>query len=398
MGFQQGLSGLNAAAKNLDVIGNNVANANTAGFKKGVATFGDVFVGSLGGGGGIGTQLTGVNQQFSQGGITVSNNPLDVAINGSGFFRMSNGGEISYSRNGGFLQDRNGFIVNGSGQNLTGFPAVNGVIVSGVLSNLQLPTTDLLPRATANTSVGANLASDAAIILSTFNPADPGTYNFSTTSSSYDSLGQAHTVSLYFNKTAPNVWRVNTYIDGVVANGAGGPTTLTFNSQGGLSTATNLVKSLALTNGAAPLLITLNMNQMTQFGSSFGVNALAQDGYASGQLAGYNIDSAGIILGRYTNGQTQALGQIGLANFANVQGLQPMGDNLWAASASSGVPLMGVPGTASLGLLQSAATEDSNVDLTAELVNMIIAQRIYQANAQSIKTQDALMQTMLNMQ
>ncbi len=404
MSFEQGLSGLNAAGKNLDVIGNNVANANTAGFKAGVAEFGDVFAASLAGGGGtqigIGTQINGVNQQFSQGNITVTSNPLDVAINGKGFYRMSDNGTITYSRNGGFMLDKNGYIVSSGGQNLTGFQALNGSIVPGVLVNLQLSSADLLPKASANAAVGANLSStDPIIAAAGFLPTDPKTYNFSTASSVYDSLGQSHTITYYFNKTAANAWTVNTYVDGASANGAG-PSVLSFDNQGQISKLTpptNLTKTAALTNGAAPLSIAMDFSTMTQFGSAFGVSALSQDGYASGQLSGYNIGADGIILGRYTNGQTQKLGQIALSNFTNPQGLAPLGNSMWAETSGSGVPLTGAPGTASLGVLQSAATEDSNVDLTAELVSMITAQRAYQANAQSIKTQDAVLQTLVSM-
>ena len=404
MSFQQGLSGLNAAAKNLDVIGNNVANSNTAGFKQGVAAFGDVFAASLGGGGGeqvgIGTQITGVNQQFAQGNITVTNNPLDVAINGKGFFRVSGNGAISYTRNGEFMLDKNGYIVSGNGQNLTGFQAVNGAIVPGVLGNLQLSSTDLLPKPSANAAVGVNLAStDPILPTAGFVATSPTSYNFSTASTAYDSLGQSHTMTYYFNKTAANTWDANVYIDGAAANGAG-VSTLTFDTQGALSTTTpptNLLKTAVLTNGAAPLSIPMDYSAMTQFGSGFGVNSLSQDGYASGQLSGYNIGADGIILGRYSNGQAQKLGQVALSNFTNPQGLSPLGDSRWAETANSGVPLTGAPGTASLGALQSAAKEDSNVDLTAELVNMITAQRVYQANAQSIKTQDAVLQTLVNL-
>jgi flagellar hook protein FlgE len=401
MSFQQGLSGLNAAAKNLDVIGNNVANSSTSGFKQGVAAFGDVFAASLGGGSGtdvgIGTQITSVGQQFSQGNITVSNNPLDVAINGKGFFRMSNNGTISYARDGQFQLDKNGFIVGPSGQNLTGFQAVNGAIVPGVLVNLQLSSADLLPNATSSAAVGANLASTDPILPSAgFVAANPSTYNFSTASTAYDSLGQSHTMTYYFNKTAANTWDTNVYIDGAAANGAG-VSTLAFSGSGAFTSGTNLVKTAVLPNGAAPLSITMDYTKMTQFGSGFGVNSLSQDGYASGQLSGYNIGADGIILGRYTNGQSKKLGQVALANFTNQQGLKPLGGSMWAESSDSGVPLTGAPGTASLGSLQSSALEDSNVDLTAELVNMITAQRAYQANAQSIKTQDQVLQTLVNL-
>ncbi len=408
MSFQQGLSGLNGAAKNLDVIGNNVANANTSGFKQGIAIFGDVFAASLGGGGGtqvgIGTQITSVNQQFTQGNISLSNNPLDIAINGQGFYRLSDAGAITYTRNGGFSVNKEGFIVSSSGQNLTGFESRNGAIVPGVLINLQLSSADLLPQASTTASIGANLASTAPVINpAAFAAGNPSTYNFSTASTLYDTLGQAHTMTLYFNKQAANVWHSNVYIDGVDANipvGAGGASVLTFDDQGVLVTATPVDKTVsaaALNNGAAALAITMDFDDVTQFGSGFGVNSLSQNGFASGRLSGYNIGNDGIILGRYTNGQSQQLGQVALSNFVNPQGLSPLGDSMWAESATSGIPLTGSPGSASLGQIQSGAKEDSNVDLTAELVNMIMAQRVYQANAQSIKAQDAVLQTLVNL-
>jgi flagellar hook protein FlgE len=401
MSFQQGLSGLNAAAKNLDVIGNNVANSNTTGFKGAVANFGDVFAASLGGGGatqvGIGTSLSSVAQQFTQGNITVTNNPLDLAINGQGFFRMSGNGAISYSRNGQFSIDKSGNIVDTSGMNLTGFQAIKGTIVPGVLGNLQLSTTDLAPTATSNIKIGANLAStDGLLPIAGFVATNPSTFNFSTATSVIDSLGQSHTMTLYFNKTAANAWAASTYVDGATAD-VGGPTLLAFNSNGTMATAAPLAKAATLTNGAAALAMTMDYTQMTQFGSGFGVNSLEQNGFAAGQLSGYNIGVDGTILGRYNNGQTQTLGQVALANFSNSQGLNPLGESKWAETANSGAALVGAPGSASLGSLQSAAREDSNVDLTAELVNMITAQRVYQANAQSIKTQDAVLQTLVNL-
>jgi flagellar hook protein FlgE len=401
MSFQQGLSGLNAATKNLDVIGNNVANANTSGFKQGVANFGDVYAAWFGGGSGtqigIGTQFTSVAQQFSQGTISASSSPLDVAINGQGFYRMSNNGAISYTRDGSFSLDKDGFIVGTSGQYLTGYQAVNGAIVPSALGNLQLSSADLQPKATSTASVGANLASTDPILPSSgFVATNPKTYNYSTSSTAYDSLGKAHTISLYFNKTAANIWDSNVYIDGTAANGAG-VSTLTFNNNGSYVSATNPIKTATLTNGAAALSITVDYAAMTQFGSVFGVNSLSQNGYAAGQLSGYNVGSDGTILGQYSNGQSSKLGQIALSNFTNPQGLSPAGDSMWVESANSGVALTGTPGSSSLGALQSFAKEESNVDLTAELVNMIAAQRVYQANAQSIKTQDALMQTLVNL-
>lgn len=406
MSFQQGLSGLNAASKNLDVIGNNVANASTVGFKQSQAQFSDVFANSLAGAGGtqvgIGTKVSDVVQQFSQGNITASSNPLDVAINGSGFFRLSDNGAIAYSRNGQFHLDKDGYIVNGSGQQLTGYAAsAAGVINSASPLELKISSSDLLPQATGKMNALVNLDSrNTALTAAGFDINDPATYHDSTSVSVYDSLGNAHTLSLYFVKTNSNTWDVFASSDGTQI-GMGSVGTLAFQTDGTIDAAATTLPfniSVPLTNGAtSPLDFGLDLAGTTQFGSGFGVNALSQDGFTSGHLAGFSIGGDGVILGRYSNGQSKALGQVALANFANPQGLQPLGNNVWAETPESGATLIGAPNTGNLGVLQAGATEDSNVDLTAELVNMIVAQRIYQANAQSIKTQDAVLQTLVNM-
>ena len=397
MSFQQGLSGLDAASQNLDVIGNNVANSNTVGFKQGTVNFADVYAASLGGGTGggvgLGTQVTGVEQQFTQGTITATNNPLDVAINGNGFLRMSSNGAINYSRDGELQLDKNGFLVGPTGNNVTGYLANNGVIVPGVLGNLQLSSANVPPAATAKVEVGANLTSSATPPAVAFDPTNPASYNYSTSTTTYDTLGQSHTMTLYFNNTAANAWNVNAYVDGV----AGGTSTLGFDSSGKFVSASNALVSATPANGASPMSIAMDFSNMTQYGSASGVNSLSQDGYASGQLSGYNIGTDGAILGSYTNGQSKILGQIALVNFANPQGLTPLGGNAFGETAASGAALAGAPGSASLGVLQSSALEGSNVDLTTDLVKLITAQRAYQANAQSIKTQDTVLNTLVNL-
>lgn len=486
MGFQQALSGLNAADKNLQVIGNNVSNSNTVGFKSSTALFSDVFASSLSGGVGsqigIGTNVASVAENLSQGNVTTTNNALDLAINGQGFFRVSNNGTISYSRNGQFKLDKNGFIVNNNGQNLTGYSAVNGAVVAGTVANLKIPTTNFAPKATSSAVIGANLSSASTLpTVAPFNAVDPNTYNFSTPQTIYDSLGQSHSAMFYFVKSAtPNVWNSYTYVDGAFADpaqtaatlatsaqttaqasalaagataaqatavstaaatagallgatpasialaastavtvpvltaaqaaaisaavsalpavGVGVPSTLSFSTGGALvPPATNLNKTIALTNGAAPLAFTVDFSQMTQYGVNSAPNVLSQNGYTSGQLNGYSIGADGTLTGKYSNGQTQALGQVILANFINSQGLQPLGNNQFAESSASGSPLIAAPGSSSFGTIQSAAVEASNVDLTAELVSMITAQRAYQANAQTIKTQDQMMQTIVSL-
>ncbi|GBG15825.1 flagellar hook protein FlgE [Novimethylophilus kurashikiensis] len=422
MGFQQALSGLNVASKDLDVIGHNVANSSTVGFKSGEAQFADVFAASLVGAGaspvGLGAKLATVVQQFTQGNVTTTNNPLDVAINGGGFYRVSNGGAVTYTRNGQFELDKNGFIVTSTGQNLTGYAVTpSGLINTGALTNLQVNTASISPQVTGGATSGAkgiqallNLDSSAPINTSTFDYTDPTTYTKSTSLTVYDTLGSAHTYSMYFVKTASNTWQVNTTLTnpaGVTTDlSAGGTaplTTLTFDTAGVLTAAmpatqATIPDATVLQTGAADLTFPVDFTGTTQFGGSFSVNSLTQDGYGMGQLSGFSISKDGIIQGRYTNGQSKNLGQVVLTSFRNPQGLQPLGDNQWAETSTSGIPLIGTPGSSgSFGALQSSAVEDSNVDLTGELVNMITAQRNYQANAQTIKTQDQVMQTLVNL-
>ena len=419
MSFQQGLSGLNAASKNLDALGNNIANAGTVGFKSSQTEFSDVFANSLSGAGGaqvgIGVQVAAITQQFSQGNVTSTNNPLDVAISGQGFFRLSSQGTVNYSRNGQFKLDNQGFIVNAAGANLTGHPAVNGTISSGTLSNLQIPNANLPPHVSTNIGIGVNLDSRAATVPTTpaFNPLLPSTYTQSTSLTLFDALGGEQNLGIYFSKTASNAWDVY----GTITNPSGTTTTLTgagaagqlgsltFNpASGALATSTvalPVITTAQLGTGAANLAAIsatdFKFIGSTQFGTSFGVNTLTQNGYTSGRPTGFSIGSNGIVLGRYSNGQTLQLGQIALSNFRNPNGLQPLGNNSWAETATSGQPLPGTPGSGSLGVLQSSAVEDSNVDLTKELVEMITAQRSYQANAQTIKTQDQVLQTLVNL-
>lgn len=411
MGFQSGLSGLNTASKNLDVIGNNVANAQVAGFKGSVAQFADVFAASLGGGGasqiGIGTKVQNVAQIFNQGNVTPTNNPLDLAITGRGFFRLERGGSVSYSRNGQFQLDSQGFVVNSQGLNLTGYGVdADGNIVRASSGPLRFNTADIPPNATDDFRATVNLDARALPpVVGVFDPNNTDSFSFSTSGSVFDTLGNAHVLSLYFARTAtPGTWNLHATVNGgPVADvdlgaGAGAPVALGFDTNGQLTTAMPLTVSLDITSGATtPLVFPLDLDGSSQFGTVSSVSRLSQTGFTSGRLTDYNIGKDGVIVGRYSNGQARDLGQVVLADFINPQGLSPLGDNQWAESSSSGLPVVGAPGSGTLGSLQSAAVEDSNVDLTAELVNLINAQRNYQANAQTIKTNDAVLQTLVNL-
>lgn len=422
MGFQHGLSGLNAASTNLDVIGNNIANANTAGFKQSIAQFSDIFANSMEGTDnaqiGIGAKVSSIAQQFGQGNITPTSNPLDIAIQSQGFFRMSDNGAVSYSRNGQFHIDDSGYIVDSSGANLTGYMAdENGDIQAGSIpTNLKFSTSDLAPQATSTFDVGFNLDARKTGVATVFSATDPKTYESTTSGTVIDSLGNSHVLSLFFKKsdTVAKTWTAYATIDGKVTTAglpvgvtiAGNPSqTMVFDDEGVLddSVTPNATSKLdveidfsaidPLFSGKSPQTVKLDLTAATQFGSAFGVNALTQDGYTSGRMSGFTISPDGIILGNYSSGQTKTLAQIVLANFVNPQGLVPIGDGHWAESPASGEPLVGVPKTGNLGSLQSNAIEESNVDITAELVKMISAQRMYQASAKQIETQDQIIQT-----
>lgn len=417
MGFQQGLSGLNVASKSLDVTGNNIANSGTVGFKVGQAQFADVFAASLTGAGstavGLGAKVAAVAQQFTQGNITTTNNPLDLAINGGGFFLLKDtAGTPFYSRNGQFQLDKDGFIVNNQGLRLSGFPAnAAGQIIPGAQSDIQIDTSDIAPVATgtsaAATGVQANVNLDgreAVPVASPFDPNNPLTFNRSTALSVFDSQGNPHILSLYFVKTAvAGVWDVHTTVtppNGVLTDVTPAPVpSITFDTSGQISAGATFTQSIAagtLGTGAAALSFPVDFTGTTQFGSSFSVNNLEQDGFSSGKLTGFVISPDGILLGRFSNGQSKSLAQVVLASFRNPQGLQPLGNNVWVESSSSGPALVGTPQNGQFGAIQSSAVEDSNVDLTAELVNLITAQRVYQANARTISTQDEVLQTLVN--
>jgi flagellar hook protein FlgE len=516
--FQQGLSGLNAASKSLDVIGNNIANASTVGFKSSQAQFADLYANSLNGvsgnNAGIGVTTSKIAQQFTQGNIESSNNPLDVSINGGGFFRLVVNGAVQYSRNGQFHEDNTHTLVNAQGAQLTGYLSnTAGVIQLGAPVPLTLDKSDLKPVQTTAANFSLNLSSKELMpTKNPFNAADPETYNKQTVIDVYDSLGTPHIMTTYYVKTGANTWDVYAGADnkevvtaGVVAsvntdlgaiaardayleavrtvppvptaiaaaagayavaardamiaaantdpaaatpeqvaaiedaaakldaNGDGEiydmtpdqinaklaeavlvpavkATTLIFDRNGALSptamAALNPPQTLPVsiklpifpdTGAEQPMEVMTTFDKMTQYSSLTNDQGSTQNGYSAGTWQRYAIDENGVILGQYSNGKSRAMGQIAMANFASVDGLTPLGNNTWAESSNSGPPQVGVPNAGSMGKLRSSSVETSNVDLTAELVNMITAQRVYQANAQTIKTQDGIMQTLVNL-
>ncbi len=404
MSFQTGLSGLNAASKNLDVIGNNIANANTVGMKSSRAEFADLVASSIGGGGGggsaagIGVAVATVSQQFTQGNINITGNNLDVAINGGGFFQVTKtDGTTGYTRDGQFKLDKSGNIITNTGANVMGYTTdLLGVPTSITPVKMAVPTGAPI-AASATTAITAEFNLDSrAVVAATATPPTPRT-TYGTSITAYDSQGAQVPVNLYFERvasTATDNWDVYD----VAA--AGVPLfQMQFDATGKLtSPAAAPTLTIATPSPVTPSIsATLDVSKVTQFGSSFNVSNLTQDGYTSGELTGVTISPSGTITTRYSNGQTQARGQIALAGFRNEQGLSPVGGGEYLETFKSGQPLLGNPGVGKFGALRAGAVEESNVDLTAELVNMMTAQRAYQANAQTIKTQDQVLSTLVNL-
>jgi flagellar hook protein FlgE len=409
MAFQQGLSGLNASSRALDVISNNVANASTVGFKAGNAIFADVYASALTGATssiqvGIGARVAAVYQDFTEGPLSTTNNPLDVAINGNGFFIVQrHNGTMAYTRNGQLDIDKEGYIITPTNERILGYRADDtGYIppAGGTVEPLFVPRNEIAPKATTKFDIkAANLSADDGLPTPPFDPLNVDSYNYTDPTTVYDSLGGEHSLSLYFVRTAvnPSEWDIHATLDGDTAT-VQSLGTLSFDGYGKLSSSGVLNYNVTgLPNGAANLNIEVDLSQVTQFGSPFSINDKFQDGYTSGQIAGLVISTDGVIQGRYSNGQTKNLGQIALATFRSDQGLVSLGDNLWAEAPESGPPVVGRPSTGLNGPISARQVEESNVDLTEELVNMIIQQRNYQANAQSIRTQDQLLQTLVNL-
>ncbi len=438
MSFNIGLSGLYAANKALSVTGNNIANVATTGFKASRAEFADQYAASIRGASGrtsagSGVTTAAVSQLFTSGNINSTGQSLDLAIDGNGFFAMNDNGSKIYTRAGAFYSDKEGNVVNSSGANLQGYAAdTQGNIIQGGLTNLKIDTSNLTPNPTSRISETVNLNSTAtAPSVTPFDPSNVNTYNYTFNTDVFDSQGNAHQLNQYFVKdTGSNSWSMYTTIDG---RNPSDPTStaplvnqLPFQSDGVLDAAGMTAgpvpgglsigadksfrlegwvpaeKSAAGTwgsNGATANAggVSLDMLGATQYNAASATTAKSQDGYATGELTGLSVDQGGNLFANFTNGQNKVIGQVAIVNFANVQGLTPLGGTNWQESYSSGVAVDGRPDTGTLGKIAGGALEDSNVDLTGELVNLIKAQSNYQANAKTISTESTLMQTIIQM-
>jgi flagellar hook protein FlgE len=411
MAFSTALSGLTAASSDLDVTANNIANADTIGFKEARAQFADVYAaGAVNLNNSVigqGVRLSSTAQQFTQGNISTSSSNLDLAISGDGFYTLKSANGYVYSRNGQFGEDKSGNVISSTGQALQVYPPlINGGFNTGTLSNLNLQTAQSAPLATTSGTVILNLpANTTPPTVAPFNSTNSLTYNQSTSTTVYDSLGNAYPATMYFSAVAPgagppvipaNTWAVNMTVNGV---SAGPAQNLTFNSAGAVTApvgGTLNFNGFTPTSGALPMTLAFNFGQTTQYGGQFGVTSIVQNGYATGQLSTVSIDPTGVVSAVYTNGRSTQLGQLALANFPNPQGLKELGDTNWSETFSSGTVVSGVAGSAGFGSIQSGALEASNVDLTTQLVDMITAQRAFQANAQVITTANQESQTIIN--
>ena len=432
MGFQTGLAGLNAATKNLDIIGNNIANANTVGAKSSRAEFA-ALVSSAGSGGtevgqGIGVAVAAVSQQFTQGSINITGNSLDVAINGGGFFQITTSdGKSAYTRDGQFKLNREGNLVTNQGANVLGYTLDTlGQPTSVTPGKLVVPTgAPIAAGQTGAITLEMNLDARAAVAASA-TPVTPRT-TYGTSVTAFDSQGLEVPLNLYFVRVAstaatpavgatPAVAASDncevydsltatsplSYDPGTTPTPTPLPTlTLKFDASGKLlspSSATLPKLTIPTPNSIAPdIVATLDISKLTQYASSFAVNRLTQDGYTAGDLTGVSIDQTGVLETKYSNGQTKRLAQLTLADFRNPQGLTPISGGAWVETFASGQPIQGLPTQGKFGELRAGAVEDSNVDLTAELVAMMTAQRSYQANVQTIKTQDQALQALVNL-
>ncbi|HGP0312673.1 flagellar hook protein FlgE [Citrobacter freundii] len=396
MSYEIAATGLNAVNEQLDGISNNIANSGTVGYKSMTTQFSAMYAGTQA----MGVSVAGSAQSISTGGSMVSTgNALDLAINDDGFFVMcDSAGNISYTRAGSFVTDKNGYIVNASGYYLQGYPVDDsGTLQTGTVTDIQIKTGNIPAQATDSMTFTANFdASDETIDRSSvpFDANNSDTYTDSYTTTVYDSLGNEHSVSQYFTKTADNTWEVQYTFDGEAQTGVP-PTTLTFDPNTGKLTSPTTPQTITFTTDeAAPISMTVDYSDCTQYGSDFSVTTNSATGYASATQNGVQVDDDGKVYATYSNGERMLQGQVVLATFPDENGLEAVSGTAWVQTGESGTPLIGTPGSGSCGTLSSGMLESSNVDITNELVNLMTAQRNYQANTKVISTSTQLDQAL----
>ena len=399
MSMNIGMSGLIATSEQMNSISHNIANVGTAGYKSSRTEFQDIYAPEFGGGEMNGVEVAAIRQSFKNGTTTPTGRNGDLAINGEGFFMVENKGQQMFTRNGVFNLDKDGNLVSSDGSHLQGYGVTGtGQIQTGTITDLTVETGDMPARSSTKVNMEVNLDANSPAIDSTtkkFDPEDPSTFTSSATTTVYDSLGAEHEVTQYYVKTADNTWNVNYVVDGDKANIQ--KTTLAFDANGKLPDlkppATHSF-DLAFTpnNGSSKQTIKFDVSETTQFGKEFAITKNSQDGHAPGQVAGWYFEGDGRVFARYSNGQTKVQGQVSLARFPNQEGLQQAGNTRWTQSFSSGAALVGAAGTGQLGNVRTGMYENSNVDLSSEMVNLMSAQSNYQANAKTIKVAQEMTQ------
>lgn len=399
MSFDIALTGLNAVTTQLDAISHNIANVGTTGFKSSRVNFGSIYADQQA----MGVEVTGSTQSISQGGaLTATNRSLDLAISGGGFFvtRAANG-DVSYTRAGVFGVNADGNIANNLGQRLQGYLAdANGNLQTGRVSDLRLNTGNLPARASTAVDFVANLNADHDVITAEFSVNNPDSYNSTYTTEVYDSLGRAHAVTQYFVKTDEGEWDVYYAVEGQpVGTAADTPPTpnhqLSFDPMGILNAGAEGTLSFN-PPGAAAVNLELNYGGTTQTGSPFAVTTNRPDGYPPGERTGLQVGDDGSVFATYSNGQRMLQGKVVLASFANPEGLRNVNGTAWVETTASGTALVGAPGSGQYGAINSGNLENSNVDLTEQLVGLMEGQRNYQANSRVIATQRELSQILFS--
>ncbi|MBM3927097.1 MAG: flagellar hook protein FlgE [Sphingomonadales bacterium] len=441
MTFYTSLSGLQASQTEMATISHNLANVSTNGFKKSRVEFADVMASNVSVSPtqmvGSGTVVKAVRQQFSQGGSQQSTNSLDMLISGEGFFAVKpdlNSAKVSFTRNGAFFVDNDRFVSDANGGKLQVYP-VDGsgtVVATGLDSmvSLRLPATSGVPSATTSVELSVNLSANASIPKDSaiftnggkayaFDRFNPATYNNSSQTTIYDALGNSQTMTNYYVRDTASAgpgtfstWQVYTFVgsDQLASGGVKGPMTMTYDDKGKLTSVAdangqvgNPATKVAFdgftpTSSTTSQTVTLDFgNLTTQLSSPFVKSAEIQDGRAIGQIESVTISEYGVVSASFSNGDTQALGKVALANFSNPSGLRQLGKSYWSATGVSGEARLGEAGANGFGNLSTGAIERSNVDITEELVSLIAAQRNFQANAKSLETSSQISQTIFNM-
>jgi len=417
MSFYTSLSGLQAMQTDMSVISHNLANVATTGFKKSRSEFADVIASNISTSPtkmvGSGVVVKSSRQQFGEGTFQSTSNSLDLAVSGEGFFAVktaATAGKVVYTRNGGFQVDKNRYVVDAQGSNLQVYPvdssgAITATGLDGMVS-LQLPETSGTPAATGNVALTLNLSSTASIPSGTFDRTNASTYNNSTATTIYDASGAPMTMTSYYVRKTANegdpatsTWDVYSFVGNqqLKIDGATDPATVTFNEQGAMTSGAKISYDAFTPVGSAQTQsVSLNLAGTEQLASAFSVDDRSQDGQTVGQLSGVSVGETGLVTASFSNGDTMALGKVALAHFTTPSGLRQLGSSYFESTGVSGAATIGVAGENGLGKLMSGTLEGSNVDITEELVNLIAAQRNFQANAKALDTATQISQSIFN--